>query len=364
MGFINDLWEGNTTKLILRCNKHNTIWTSTTYNNFCKDHTIGCVECKGERTKEVHTISPEKALSIAETAQSNSSRANEKHYILDKILSSYTGYHNDVIIECPVHGEFKQKFSTIALGKGTCPECLRESRIVAKIGDESTILERIKCKIDNLKIRGYNIQFLGFVETNTTNLNKRHLKLYCSDHNRYWESTIYDNFIRTAGIFCPDCSSSKSKKISEKEKYCLCELNKHTLITDINTQYRIELDDESQKLLNNLSGVIIVDFYIKSINAIIEYNGGQHYEFIPYLQKYYSRYVNQVNRDLYLKKYCKENNIKLLIIPYVDDKRIPEIIEKFINNGIDITTKVEPKLLPAIVENNCRSLIVLNNGQV
>ena len=49
-----------------------------------------------------------------------------------------------------------------------------------------------------------------------------------------------------------------------------------------------------------------------------------------------------------LEKYCKENNIKLLRISYKDNNRIPEIIKIFFEEGKDITTKVEPKLLPVL----------------
>lgn len=46
--------------------------------------------------------------------------------------------------------------------------------------------------------------------------------------------------------------------------------------------------------------------------------------------------------------FSKENNIKLLRISYKDNNRIPEIIKIFFEEGKDITTKVEPKLLPVL----------------
>ena len=58
-----------------------------------------------------------------------------------------------------------------------------------------------------------------------------------------------------------------------------------------------------------------------------------------------------MNREEIIKFFnekLKENNIKLLRISYKDNNRIPEIIKIFFEEGKDITTKVEPKLLPVL----------------
>ena len=87
---------------------------------------------------------------------------------------------------------------------------------------------------------------------------------------------------------------------------------------------------------------------MRNIKLIIEYDGKQHYEFTSFFQSTYQNFVNQINRDRCLEQYCKENNIKLLRISYKDNNRIPEIIKIFFEEGKDITTKVEPKLLPVL----------------
>ena len=99
-------------------------------------------------------------------------------------------------------------------------------------------------------------------------------------------------------------------------------------------------------IINNR--IFYLDFYIPKLNVIIEYDGKQHYEFTSFFQPTYQNFVNQVNRDRCLEQYCKENNIKLLRISYKDNNRIPEIIKIFFEEGKDITTKVEPKLLPVL----------------
>jgi len=71
----------------------------------------------------------------------------------------------------------------------------------------------------------------------------------------------------------------------------------------------------------------LVDFYLPSNNIIIEYNGIQHYK-----QKEYfggdNALEQQQERDMALRQYCKEHNIKLIEIPYWDYDNIETILNK------------------------------------
>lgn len=52
IGFVNGKYEGNTTKLILKCLKHNIIWDTTCYSNFVnKKRHSGCLLCGKEFNK-------------------------------------------------------------------------------------------------------------------------------------------------------------------------------------------------------------------------------------------------------------------------------------------------------------------------
>lgn len=58
-----------------------------------------------------------------------------------------------------------------------------------------------------------------------------------------------------------------------------------------------------------------VDFYLPDYNAIIEYNGIQHY--IP--TEHFGgelQFNQQIKRDTDLRQYCKNNNISLLEISF------------------------------------------------
>lgn len=107
------------------------------------------------------------------------------------------------------------------------------------------------------------------------------------------------------------------------------------------------IDSYTEKKKSLFLDIAIVDKN-NNLISIIEYDGKQHYEFTSFFQSTYQNFVNQINRDRCLEQYCKENNIKLLRISYKDNNRIPEIIKIFFEEGKDITTKVEPKLLPVL----------------
>lgn len=63
---------------------------------------------------------------------------------------------------------------------------------------------------------------------------------------------------------------------------------------------------------NNLE----LDLYNPELKLAIEYNGEQHYKFIPYFHKSKEAFYNLKYRDDLKKRLCKKNNIKLIEIPY------------------------------------------------
>lgn len=72
------------------------------------------------------------------------------------------------------------------------------------------------------------------------------------------------------------------------------------------------------------------DFYLPNYNCCIEYDGKQHY----HLNSYSFTLLDLMNRkylDNKKSKYCKDNNIKLIRIPYWDFDNIEKILELELN---------------------------------
>jgi hypothetical protein len=63
---------------------------------------------------------------------------------------------------------------------------------------------------------------------------------------------------------------------------------------------------------NNLE----LDCYNEELKIAVEYDGAQHYKYIPYFHKTYEAFLNQRYRDYMKEQMCKENNIRLIRVPY------------------------------------------------
>lgn len=63
---------------------------------------------------------------------------------------------------------------------------------------------------------------------------------------------------------------------------------------------------------NNLE----LDCYNEELKIAVEYDGAQHFKYIPYFHKTYEAFLNQRYRDYMKEQMCKENNIRLIRVPY------------------------------------------------
>ena len=73
------------------------------------------------------------------------------------------------------------------------------------------------------------------------------------------------------------------------------------------------------------------DFYLPDFNICIEYDGKQHFNFIGTWHQTEEEFQKAIQRDKEKTEYCKQNNIKLIRIPYYDyDKLNEEYLNKII----------------------------------
>ena len=326
----------------LHCNKHNKDFTLWFYylTTLDKDN-IGCSEC----------LEMSKRMGIG---ISKSKNGEEKALeIINNLLPShikFLGWERDWIsirkttakFFCTLHNEeFTIKCRNLREHKTIkCLKCF-----VGSVVDQ--IKDLINFKNENL---GTKLEFLGFVGE-YTNYNNTKILLKCNIHNKTFESSI-PNFINNVlNLSCPECLVGSKNHSSVSEKFCYTLIKKYC-DKKIELQYLFKTYDKICKK----SRKIYVDFYIKELNLIIEYDGAQHFKFNKYYHRdNYKTYINQVNRDKCLNEYCKSNSIKLLRISYKDNNRLEEIIKAYFEEGKDITTKVDPILLPIKYEGGTKN---------
>lgn len=70
-------------------------------------------------------------------------------------------------------------------------------------------------------------------------------------------------------------------------------------------------------LKNDVTGKNLeLDIYNEDLKLAIEFNGRQHYEYVPFFHKNYEDFLTQRYRDEMKKVKCKENGIRLIEIRY------------------------------------------------
>ena len=70
-------------------------------------------------------------------------------------------------------------------------------------------------------------------------------------------------------------------------------------------------------LYNNITKQNLeLDLYNEELNLAFEYNGKQHYEYVPYFHKSKDSFYNQQYRDQIKKNLCEKNKIILIEVPY------------------------------------------------
>lgn len=85
-------------------------------------------------------------------------------------------------------------------------------------------------------------------------------------------------------------------------------------------------------LLNKVSGQNLeLDCYNEDLKLAIEYNGEQHYKFIPYFHSNKDAFYNIKYRDDIKKQLCDAAGVKLIVVPYT--VKINDI-EKYIENNL------------------------------
>jgi hypothetical protein len=168
---------------------------------------------------------------------------------------------------------------------------------------------KIKYSIQELK--KYAIDRNGKL-ISTEYINNNTKMLWECKEGHQWEAR-WDN-IKNAGQWCPECVSFKTEKICKElleQKLGIKFIKTNFIYTNSRYQW---------------------DGYNKENKIAFEYHGYQHYIFPNFFQKTKEAHEKAKQRDIDKVIYAKENNIKLIIIPYTEEKNL----ENYIINQIKL----------------------------
>ena len=217
----------------------------------------------------------------------------------DYTPTEYTTRDKEVKIICKTHGEFKI-IAANHLAGGNCPDCAKLEAAEKNTLNQDEFIARAKA---------IHRDRFDFSQTHYIKMDVPVIVI-CPKHGPF--SISPNNLLSGSG--CPDCATSKGEI---KVKYWL---------EDHDIQFKWHYTLRRRNVKKNISG-IISDFYVKDANAIIEYNGRQHYE--PF-ERFggEEKFKIQQKRDSDEVEICKERGLNLIVIPYTEFNRIGDFLEE------------------------------------
>lgn len=228
-------------------------------------------------------------------------RSNLKHSDkYDYSNSIFIGSHIKVIISCPFHGKFEQTPANHLSGKG-CRKCSTDNIVKIRKFTNSIFIEKAN-KVHNFKYDYSLVEYNG---------QRKKVKIICRKHGVFEQAPI-DHWQEKG---CPRC------KLSKGEDLIMDFLDRNKI--NYKAQFAIDGCLSKSKLRFDFA---VMDNK-SNIKFLIEFDGIGHYK----AQSNWGgekSFFEQKDRDAIKNKFCKDNNIKLLRIPYWKFKNIENILIK------------------------------------
>ena len=244
----------------------------------------GCPKCVGKLK------TTEEFIKLAQETHSNPDGTPKYNY--DD--TNYVNKETDVIIHCPIHGPFEKTPNEHISGKQGCNVCglMRKGR---RKDTQDEFIDKAK-KVHGDTYKYDNVNYLG---------SKENVYITCPKHGDF-PRTPNDHL---QGKGCPICRESKGEKIIRD--YLSLTYGKDKLIPQkkfdgCNNEHKGNIKCFKYKF----------DFYLPQLNIIIEYDGEQHFQRIPFFHKTEEDFNERVMDDIHKLNYCMTNSIKLIRISY------------------------------------------------
>ena len=224
----------------------------------------------------------------------------ENDYILLTNESEYTDAFMSIEYICKKHGIQKQSLENIIHGH-RCFSCSYDERSMNFRHSIEYVISVIE-SYNNNKLMNPN---------DYINANAHNLIIKCGLCGNYYE-TSFSDYTNNMQIRCKSCAQSES--IGEMKIRVFLENN------NVNFVQEKRFNDCVDK------HCLPFDFYLPKYNLIIEFDGQHHFHEVGF-----GNYESTKKHDEIKNQYCKNNNIKLLRIPYWDGNDIEKIISKQLN---------------------------------
>jgi very-short-patch-repair endonuclease len=281
--------------------------------------------------------------------------------------SEYKGKYGKIKLKHSCGHEYEVQAQAFNANKAKCPVCFGKNRtytlnevqkIVNRSLDSSYIVKQYKNKREKIEILhnkcGNTINIL------LTNIRKGQRCIHCENAYVKKDLDTFKKEVATLGNNEYDVISDSYKNNKDKIliKHLKCNTEYLVRPNDFLSGHRCpycrisfnEIKIENFLVENNIAfkkqwkipidtkKVLRADFYLTKLNTIVEYDGEQHYH--PVFGE--KELTIQKQRDSLKNKYCEENNINIIRIPYWKKKSIEKILKNKILEGSTTIESTSP----------------------
>jgi hypothetical protein len=209
----------------------------------------------------------------------------------DYSLTDYINIRTKIKIICPIHGMFEQ-LPGLHFRYG-CIKCRNDKF-------KSNNLKFIN-QADKIHNNKYDYSLVEYINAHAN------VKIICREHGVFEQTPT--THLRGSG--CPKCGIGYSIGEEKIEKW----------LSDRNINYRTQYKFVNCKDFK----VLPFDFYLPDYNVCVEFDGIHHYEPIKN-RGGLKEFLSITKRDKIKDKFCLDNNIKLIRIPYWERREIDKIL--------------------------------------
>ena len=295
-----DLTLGNKSKVEVECDICKKIYLKEYYRHIEAKNNGGdyCNKCKGIKIANT-TIN--KDLDTKWQRIENVSK--QMGYKLISTKEDYVGTSNKIKYECKKHG-VKESIIVNFLNLHGCIDCAYEKRANRTKNSIEKVVNIVESVNNNKLLNPHE-----YINAHTRNLI---IKCGCCEDGEF--TTSFINYKKGQNR-CIRCSRSMSKNEKRIEDF----------LKSLNIEYKYEKtfpDCRDEKVLP-------FDFYLTQYNLCIEFDGEQHFNDHMYSTFSTLPYVNLEyvqKHDKIKTEYCKNKNINLLRISYLEENNIEKII--------------------------------------
>jgi len=341
------------TKVIITCPKHGD-FEQTPGNHTHKTNPQGCPVCGGKTKWDIDRFL-EEAVKI-----------HNGKYDYSKVV--WNGLKKKVIIICPIHGEFMQAPLNHIVRKQGCPDCAGTKKgtkgtfiqKARRIHGNKYIYDKVVYKTTHTKVIITCPKHGDFEQTpaNHTHKNNPQGCYLCSGRKRWsrdrftdeamrvhkdeydYSNVVWNGLKKNVEIICPFHGSFGQLPVVHLNgsgcQKCLSSKGE-TKIRHILKKNKIVFEEQYSFKDCSDKNPLPFDFLltINGKKALIEYHGDHHYTPVGFGNKNQNDIIGQFNNvkqhDEIKTKWCFENKIHLMVIPFSDYENIELLISDFIN---------------------------------